>query len=171
MSIIDFNSAPSLKPAKTFQVYVASHFPNRLMLQIITNFLESKFPIKFVSSWLYKEMAVSFKVDILKDHDEINQSDFVIAFHPWGDGARSEIAYAVGLNKPVIMVIDNLVLADLNIPPEKYSDFFSLVNFQFINSLGRTKNWPYLIINKVNQIAPAINEIIRILEERKKCEK
>ena len=116
-------------------VYIASKFGNRLLIRLLieTGFFKD-LGLEINSSWLYKEEAISFSYDIVKDFKEIDECDFLIAPYYWIDGAKNEICYAMGKNKPIIVLIDDISFSGHeSVCVNDYSTFFPLAKFQYIS--------------------------------------
>lgn len=148
---------------KDINVYIASKFGNRLLIKILSNHLEKKYPgIKIKSSWITRRNNESFLHDVKKDFEEVKSSDFVIGVYPWGDGTKCEISYAVGLNKPVIALIDNVTLSSLLcIEASAYSEFFPLANFMY----DFVKDKPFVISSNIDEFYSNIEKVINFLRK------
>lgn len=117
---------------KKIPVYIASHFPNREMIKkILTATNNFGLPIEITSSWLRKIQAHSFHVDVGNDFHDIDDSEIVAVITPWYKGSMCETAYALGQNKPTVVLLDPLVDPNpKDLPPERYSDYFPLAKFK-----------------------------------------
>ena len=122
---------------KKIPVYIASHFPNRTMIKEILGASNNFFlPIEITSSWLMKDKAISFQHDVGMDFRDIDRSEIVVVITPWYKGSMCETSYALGQNKPTIVLLDPLVDPNLEeLPPERYSDYFPLAKFRSWNSM------------------------------------
>ena len=148
-----------------YKVYIATHFPNRLMIRLLWPALSHKYNMRTTSMWLTKEDSGTFIESTKKDFKAILESDFVIAFHPWYKGSLCEISYALGLNKPIVVLIDKQMFPDLSPSFEQYSDFFPLGVFTKINDLvggkkDNSQNLIHLIANDISEFYCAIDHII-----------
>jgi len=118
---------------KKIPIYIASHFPNREMIkEILTATNNFGLPIEITSSWLYKKEAKSFQHDVGMDFRDIDRSQIVVVITPWYKGSMCETSYALGQDKPIIVLLDPLVDPDLvTLSPNRYSDYFPLAKFDY----------------------------------------
>ncbi len=113
----------------TLKIYIASHFPNRSMLNIVKRSIENtevsriidkvKYIIIFdiISSWLLEEKDLhTFDSIICGDYEQIDNSNIIMGFWPWGAGTVSELSYAIRRyknTKDIFLYVDPWML-DVN---------------------------------------------------------
>lgn len=116
------------------KVYLAAYYPNRIFLRYLANDLK-KSDIHVISRWIWEDERMGFLNDVSRDFQGVDQCDVFISFYPWITmGTTSEMAYAVGRDKPCIAVVDGNCLPDFcEMKPNQYSEFFSLAKYKLIS--------------------------------------
>lgn len=91
-------------------IYLASAFENKLMLNIIKMFLEEKNQkFSITSNWICDQDKdiKSLKQRASIDFKDVDNSDLLVVFYPYGPhrGAICEMSYAIAKNIPVIYLV------------------------------------------------------------------
>lgn len=98
-------------------IYTAGHFENRLQLQIMEYWIQEQLEkehidVRFNSHWIYeepKELDEAARMDF----NDVQNSNLVICTWPCRLGAACEISYALGLDIPVVFLLEkNLTKRD-----------------------------------------------------------
>jgi len=91
--------------------------------------------IFYTPSWLdsKKDVIDDFYTCVQRDIAELEESDFVITFVPWGVGSKCETCYTLGLRKPILILADKLMLDSLKrVDYSDYSDLYPLALFKYV---------------------------------------
>lgn len=115
---------------KVRKVYFASNFQNRPLLDIVAQRCvntivirrtidKKKYLVSFkvISSWLHERTDIDFNTIIQTDYEEIDESDVIIGFWPWGAGTVSELSYAIrryNKSKNILLYVDPWMLDSTN---------------------------------------------------------
>lgn len=108
---------------KTYRVYLATIYPNKQMVKLIGDTLPSitvtgaaggvfVFQPEISAQWLSAEpsdVIPTVHEAAAMDFGDIYTSDILLAFHPIAHGSSAEIAYACGIDLPVLMLMDGVV--------------------------------------------------------------
>lgn len=148
--------------------YLASQFENMTVMQFLANHINKEYDLECMSYWLYRD-TVSFTKDVELDFTSVERSDFMISIFPWYKGALCEMSYAIGLNKPVIAVVNEIFFPKFSdIKKDKYSDFFPLAKFEFWSNICKAHeilhDYPWVIVRDMKQLDECVKYRINLLK-------
>lgn len=96
-------------------VYIAGMLDNRPLLRLLKEYIELNIPYVSVNSrWLDLKTKTSLGFSAEIDYEDLEQSDLLFATWPGQLGTSSEIGYAMGSNKPIILYMEKTLIPDLN---------------------------------------------------------
>ena len=120
--------------SKDKQIYIASGFENRGLLIPLIDKIYEKIPNIVIRATWITAPPTKYQMDVERDFREIDMSDVILAYFPYGTGTLCEVSYAHGLGKYVGVLTDLYYYKGGNLDGVEYSSHFPLV---------RATKWPF----------------------------
>ena len=142
------------------KVYIASLWENKLMVQMVMEYLKSHVKnIKFTNKWqnVDKRIGVRFRAE--EDYNAVSECDVLLALYPYGKGGSSEVGFALGSNKPILFLIDNLTHNDSFVLPTGVLEEFDGINVD-VECRG-------YVLHHVNDLINILNYLNKKLDTNK----
>jgi hypothetical protein len=154
-------------------IYLASGYENKFMLlyfiENLQQFLSSEdIPYYIHHDWIKEEKNYTFGSDIKRDLNQIDLSDILISFYPWGTGTNCEISYALGKDKYIISAIPKQFCPifnsdDINI----YSKYFPLSRFKIWKLNKYIDNYKHVIVTNPLELYEALSFFSKLIKDKK----
>ena len=144
------------------KVYVAGNYNNKVILQVLAEWLVTNYKVEIVSSWLYEHEFVSLKHHAERDLMDIEECDIVV-MTTGRLGTSSELGFAIGKGKKIVFFTDEMTKPNIYTSnmQKGFENVFMGV-FEYYGTNDVDVDSPYIIAQGLEQLRGTLENHFKV---------